>query len=87
MLQVTADPNTRSPTRLAEAGPWWDEPTTTTENALAVDVACLEAELDAVDGQRLQLQQRAREQLTAEGRPITRLSIIQRAVELLASQP
>ena len=26
LLQVPADPSTRSPARLAEAGPWWDEP-------------------------------------------------------------
>ena len=83
LLQVAADPTTRSPARLAEAGPWWDEPATTTDTAPVVDVAALEAELDAVDGQRLQLQQQAREQLTAEGRPVTRLGVLQRAVEVL----
>ena len=86
LLQVAADPATRSPARVAEAGHWWDEPATTTATARAVDVAALEAELDAVDGQRLQLQRRAREQLTSERRPVTRLSVLQRAVELLHSQ-
>ena len=28
LLAVAADPATRSPIRLAEAGPWWDTPTT-----------------------------------------------------------
>ncbi len=27
LLHVAADPATRSPARLAEAGPWWDAPT------------------------------------------------------------
>jgi hypothetical protein len=83
LLQVAADPTTRSPARLAEAGPWWDQPTPTTDTALAVDVAALEAQLDAVDGRRLQLQQQARDPLTAEGRPVTRVNVLQRAVEIL----
>jgi hypothetical protein len=89
LLQVAAGPTTRSPARVAEAGPWWDEPATTTDTVLAIDVVALEAELDAVDGQRLQLQlqQGAREHLTGEGRPVTRLSVVRRAVELLHTSP
>ena len=83
LLQVATDPTTRSPARLAEAGPWWDEPAPTTDTLPALDVAALEAELDEVDGKRLALQRQARQQLTAEGSPITRSSVIQRAVALL----
>jgi len=84
LLQVAADPATRSPARLAEAGPWWDQPDPTeAQTAAAVDLTALEVELDAVDGQRLALQRQARQQLTAERQPVTRLSVIQRAVELL----
>jgi hypothetical protein len=84
LLQVAADPATRSPARLAEAGPWWDQPDPTeAQPAADVDLTALEVELDAVDGQRLALQRQARQQLTAERQPVTRLSVIQRAVELL----
>ncbi len=84
LLQVAADPATRSPARLAEAGPWWDQPDPTEAQPTAdVDLTALEVELDAVDGQRLALQRQARQQLTAERQPVTRLSVIQRAVELL----
>ncbi len=83
LLQVAADPTTRSPARLAEAGPWWDDQTSTAPSGPVIDASALETELDAVDGQRLQLQQRAREQLTAEGQHFTRHSVIQRVVELL----
>jgi len=62
-----------------------DDPATTTPAPLGIDAAALEAKLDALDGQRLQLQQQAREQLTAEGRPITRFTVLRRAVELLHS--
>ena len=88
LLQVAADPTTRSPARLAEAGPWWDEMSSSTPQATAtLNVAALEDELDAVDGQRLHLQHQARQLLTAEGQPVTRLSVIQRAVELLHTTP
>ena len=85
---MAADPATRSPpARLAEAGPWWD-PTDTAQLAHAdadVDVSALEAELDGMAGQRPMLQQRARQPLAAEGQPVTRLNVIQRAVHLLHS--
>ncbi len=89
LLYVAADPATRSPARLAEAGPWWDEPKppTPVQTTADADVAALEAELDSVDGMRLPQQKRARQQLTAERAPLTRLSVTQRAVELLHTSP
>jgi len=59
LLLLAGDVETRSPMRLAEAGPWWD------------------------GGLRLSLQQRAREQLAAEGIPVTRATVATRAVALL----
>jgi len=82
LLHVAADPATRSPARLAEAGPWWDPPDLA-RPAEPPDLSALEAELDAVGGLRVQLQRTAREQLTAERRPVTRASVITRAVDLL----
>ena len=88
LLHVAADPATRSPARLAEAGPWWDRPeAATTAQPAGPDVAALEAELDTVDGQRLALQQRARQQLSTERHPVTRAAVIQRAAELLRTKP
>jgi len=87
LVTVASDWATRSPARLAEAGPWWDQANSDdTQTADDVDVAALEAELDAVDGRRLKLQQRARQQLVAEGQPLTRSSVIRRAVELLGAE-
>jgi len=82
LLHVAADPATRSPARLAEAGPWWDHATAAAPNT-AADLVALEAELDTADGRRVQLQRTAREQLTAERRPLTRATVISRAVDLL----
>ena len=86
LLSVAADPATRSPARLAEAGPWWDQPdrdaTGSTAVEQAADVAALERELDGVDGLRTHLQQRARH-LATHGQPVTRPAVLARAVELL----
>ena len=93
---VAADPATRSPMRLAEAGPWWDltasaaghSPNRTEDDGcdqnrdhVALDVA--EAELAEADGLRVLLQRRAREQLAAEGAPVTRVTVLRRAHQLL----
>lgn len=87
LLHVTADPVTRSPARVAEAGPWWDtgaeDATGRDAKATLVDLANLEAELDATDGRRVALQQQAREQLVRGGRPLTRSAVVQAAVDLL----
>ncbi len=54
LLSVAADPATRSPARLAEAGPWWDETPGVSPGhepqATAADLTNLEAELDATNG-------------------------------------
>lgn len=80
---VAADPVTRSPGRLAEAGPWWDEPVRRSD----AELDALAAELDAADGQRVVLQRQARAQLEAEGAPVTRGSVLRRAHALLQQAP
>ena len=84
LLAVAADPLTRSPMRLAEAGPWWDVRPAT--NKVADDpsvLAALEQQLDAVAGRRPALQARARAELEAEHIPLTRATVVARAVEIL----
>jgi hypothetical protein len=85
LLSVAADPATRSPMRLAEAGPWWDEPgpATAESNVAAADLAVMEADLADTGGLRPLLQRQAREQLTAEGVPMTRATVTRRAHALL----
>jgi hypothetical protein len=85
LLAVAADPATISPVRVAEAGPWWDRPDTDT-SADDVELADLEARLAELDGQRLLLQRQAREQLTADGLPVTRATVIRRACDILDRQ-
>jgi hypothetical protein len=83
LRHIAADPVTRGPGRLAEAGPWWDEPPTSASNE---DLDQMAAELDAADGRRVALQQQARTQLSAEGMPLNRASVLRRAHSLLAAQ-
>jgi len=88
LLLVAADPHTRSPMRLAEAGPWWDHAerpglTRTTQEQDELDG--LEATLADADD-RAALQRTAREQLTAEHEPVTRLTVARRAARLLEQQ-
>ncbi len=88
LLLVAADPHTRSPMRLAEAGPWWDHAerpglTRTTQEQDELDG--LEATLADADD-RAALQRTAREQLTAEHEPVTRLTVARRATRLLEQQ-
>jgi len=75
--------------RLAEAGPWWDQAAgSAPDGRLAVfdaDLLALEERLAATGGQRVRLQQQAREQLAGEGTPITRLTVARRACQLLAA--
>ncbi|BEP13932.1 hypothetical protein acdb102_22430 [Acidothermaceae bacterium B102] len=95
---VAADPATRSPMRLAEAGPWWDltqpapdaEGPNSDENGPArktdrVPLEVAETELVEADGLRVVLQRQAREQLTAEGTPLTRVTVLRRAHQLLVA--
>jgi hypothetical protein len=86
LLAVASDPATMSPVRVAEAGPWWDRPVTDT-SADGGELAELEARLAELDGQRLVLQRQAREQLTAEGLPVTRATVTRRACDILDRQP
>ena len=93
---VAADPATRSPMRLAEAGPWWDftqangrdrcsplagDKADAGDERASLEVA--EAELIEADGLRIVLQRQAREQLGAEGQPLTRVTVLRRAHQLL----
>jgi len=88
LLLVAADPATRSPMRLAEAGPWWDHaerPGLTRTRQEQDELDGLEATLaDADDRATLQLQ--ARQQLAAAGEPVTRLAVARRACRLLEQQ-
>ncbi len=74
--------------RLGEAGPWWDRAerlglTRTRQEQDELDG--LEATLaDADDRATLQLQ--ARQQLTADSEPVTRLTVARRAARLLEQQ-
>lgn len=85
LLAVAADPATMSPVRVAEAGPWWDRPVTDTTGD-DEELAELEARLAELDGQRLALQHQAREQLAAEGLPVTRATVTRRACNILDRQ-
>jgi len=87
LLSVAADPATRSPMRLAEAGPWWDEPVVRDAAAGdAAELAAMEADLCDAGGLRVVLQRQAREQLAAEGTPLTRATVTRRAHTLLGHQ-
>ena len=86
LLTVAGDPDTRSPMRLAEAGPWWDTvpaPPHEPHDGARVDLAALEAELDDVAEHRPALQAQARTELTAEHHPLTRSTVVARAVQIL----
>jgi hypothetical protein len=87
-LSVAADPATRSPMRVAEAGPWWDEPGTATavSDVAAAELAAMETDLCNAGGLRVVLQRQAREQLGAEGAPTTRATVTRRAHALLAAR-
>ncbi len=83
LLILAADRETRSPMRLAEAGPWWDQLPPPPAELDGVDLAVLEAELDDVAGQRPALQAKARAELAAERLPVTRATVTVRAVQIL----
>ena len=93
LLAVAGDPATRSPVRLAEAGPWWDTPTakSTTQGGgnqngdehHASDLEALEARLAETGGRRPALRAQARAELSNEGLPVTRATVTRRAVQIL----
>ncbi len=71
--------------RLAEAGPWWDHaerPGLARTRQEQDEVDGLEATLADADDHALLLAT-AREQLTAEHQPVTRLTVARRACRLL----
>jgi hypothetical protein len=72
LLAVAADPATRSPMRLAESGPWWDEPVVRDAPVGdAAELAAMEADLSDAGG---------------EGTPTTRATVARRAHALLGAQ-
>jgi hypothetical protein len=87
LLELAADPATRSPARLACPGPWWELPTTGQSrdadgDSSGAELAVLEARLAEADGDRVRLQRLARDQLRQEQRPVTRLAVARRACGL-----
>jgi hypothetical protein len=84
LLAITADPATRSPGRLAEAGPWWDQ--RAVPEVDAEDLTDLEERLDDLAGSRPALQAQARAELTAERFPLTRATVVRRACDILDRQ-
>ena len=86
VLAVAADPATRSPARLAEAGPWWDQPAPASTEAPDLDVDTLELRLQDLGGRRLVVQAQAREELSAAGLPLTRSTVTRRACQILDRQ-
>ena len=83
LLAVAADAETRTPARLAEAGPWWDEPERPDVlTGSADELAGMEADLEAADGLRVWLQRQARDELSREGVPLTRATVVRRAHQL-----
>lgn len=88
LMAVAADRETKSPMRLPCPGPWWEladraQAGTSTDPADAAERQRLEARLAEVGGHRVALQRRARAELDAEGRPLSRLTVARRACELL----
>ena len=89
LVEVARDPATRSPMRLAEAGPWWDRPAgpvgsgesrSPAEDAELVELERLLADRD----DRPRLQRSARAALVAEGWTVSRLSVARAAAALVA---
>jgi hypothetical protein len=74
--------------RVAEAGPWWDEPAATTavSHTEMAELAAMEADLADAGGLRVVLQRQAREQLATEGIPVTRATVTRRAHALLCAR-
>ena len=84
LLAVAHDPESRSPARVAEAGPWWDTLAPGAGQAMdAHELADLEARLAQTDGLRPALQAQARAELTAEGMPVIRSTVARRACAIL----
>jgi hypothetical protein len=84
LLAVALDRGSRSPARVAEAGPWWDTLTLAVDQPMdARDLAAREARLAESDGLRPAIQAQARAELTAEGMPVIRRTVARRACAIL----
>jgi hypothetical protein len=84
LLAVARDRESRSPARVAEAGPWWDTVALAADQAMdAQELAEMEARLAETDGRRPALQAQARAELTAEGMPVIRSTVARRACAIL----
>jgi len=84
LLAVAHDPETRSPARVAEAGPWWDAAVLGADLRVdATQLADLEWRLSETGGLRPLLQAQARTELAGEGLPVTRTTVAQRACSIL----
>ncbi len=84
---IARDPETRSPARVAEAGPWWDATILGSDLRLeAAELAELEWRLSESGGLRPLLQAEARRQLADEGLPVTRHTVARRAAALLEAR-
>jgi hypothetical protein len=86
--RVAADPESRNPMRVAEAGPWWDEPPASeapgdAADPYGVDLRAMELALLEAPGVRIELQVRARRALEEAGIPVTRNAVIRGAYRLL----
>ncbi len=91
LLAVARDPATRSPMRVAEAGPWWDDDDTPPRDGAIPrpskeEVEAAEAELSDAGGIRVLVQREARAQLASDGLPITRATVAVRALQLLRAR-
>jgi hypothetical protein len=84
LLAVARDRESRSPARVAEAGPWWDTQPPGIDQAMdAHELAQMEARLAETDGLRPALQAQARAEQTAEGMPVIRSTVARRACAIL----
>jgi hypothetical protein len=88
--RVATDPASRSPMRVAEAGPWWDEPPPASQapgdaaGPNGADLRAMELALLEAGGVRIELQVRARRALEQAGIPVTRSAVIRGAYRLFA---
>jgi hypothetical protein len=84
LLSVARDRESRSPARVAEAGPWWDTVALGADQAMDPhELAEMEARLAETGGLRPAIQARARAELTAEGMPVIRSTVARRACAIL----
>jgi hypothetical protein len=86
LRRVAADSKTRSPMRVAEAGPWWDETPPETSLGDLEELRTMEAALLESGGVRIEFQHEARRALETAGLPITREAVTRGAYQLLVER-